>query len=50
LEGGQPVARPAQHREKRTHDHAASEIRTHDPSFRALDDGTCLRPRDHWVM
>jgi hypothetical protein len=27
--------------------HALSGIRTHDPSVRAGEDGSCLRPRDH---
>jgi hypothetical protein len=26
---------------------ASSEIRTHDPSVRAGEDGSCLRPRGH---
>jgi hypothetical protein len=34
---------------KRTHTdiHALSGIRTHDPSVRADEDGSCLRPRGH---
>jgi hypothetical protein len=27
--------------------HALSEIRIHDPSVRAGEDGSCLRPRGH---
>jgi hypothetical protein len=27
--------------------HASSEIRTHDPSVRASEDSSCLRPRGH---
>jgi hypothetical protein len=27
--------------------HASSGIRTHDPSIRAVEDGSCLRPRGH---
>jgi hypothetical protein len=27
--------------------HALSGIRTHDPSVRAAEDSSCLRPRDH---
>jgi hypothetical protein len=28
--------------------HASSGIRTHDPSVRAGEDGSCLRPRGHY--
>jgi hypothetical protein len=28
--------------------HALSGIRTHDPSVRASEDNSCLRPRGHW--
>jgi len=28
--------------------HASSGIRIHDPSVRAAEDSTCLRPRGHW--
>jgi hypothetical protein len=28
--------------------HALMGIRTHDPSVRASEDSTCLRPRGHW--
>jgi hypothetical protein len=49
----QPVARPlpthrtAQTQNKHTHTdkYALSGIRTHDPSVRASDDNSCLRPR-----
>jgi hypothetical protein len=30
--------------------HALSGIRTHDPSIRAIEDGSCLRPRGHWPL
>jgi hypothetical protein len=54
----QPVARPlpthrtTQTQNKRTHTHtpnihALSGIRTHDPSFRASEDSSCLRTRAH---
>jgi hypothetical protein len=33
--------------EKQTHIHAPSRIRTCDPSVRAAEDSTCLRPRGH---
>jgi hypothetical protein len=52
--GDQPDARPlrrhrtAQHRKTRTQIHASSGIRTQDPSIRAAEDSTCLRPRGHW--
>jgi hypothetical protein len=36
--------RTTQHRKTRTHIHASSEIRNHDPSVR---DSTCLRPLGH---
>jgi hypothetical protein len=29
--------------------HASSGIRTNDPSVRAGEDISCLKPRDHWV-
>jgi hypothetical protein len=51
--GDQPVARPLPtHRTKQTEQmhtdiHASSGIRTHDPSIRAGEDVSCLRPRDH---
>jgi len=37
-----------QHIKTRTHVHASSGFRTHDPSVRAVEDRTCLRPRGHW--
>jgi hypothetical protein len=47
----QLVARPLlKHRTTKTQNkhipniHALSEIRTHDPGFRASEDSTCLRP------
>jgi hypothetical protein len=40
--------RRAQHRKTRTHIHALSRIRNHDPSVRAVEDSTCLRQRGHW--
>jgi hypothetical protein len=52
----QPVARPLpKHRATEIQDkriytpniHALSGIRTHDPSVRASEDSSCLRPRDH---
>jgi hypothetical protein len=39
--------RTTQHRKTRTNIHASSGIRTHDPSVRAVEDSTCLRPRGH---
>jgi hypothetical protein len=39
-----------QHKHKinaHTNIHALSEIRTHDPRFRASEDSSCLRPRGH---
>jgi hypothetical protein len=32
--------------------HALNEIRTHDPSVRASEDVSCLRPRGHfdWLL
>jgi hypothetical protein len=50
--GDQPVARPLPaHRTTQTHrdTHASSRIRTHDPSIRAGEDGSCLRRRGHCV-
>jgi hypothetical protein len=52
----QPVARPlpkhrtTQTQNKRIHTpniHALNGIRTHDPSFRASEDSSCLRPRGY---
>jgi len=40
--------RITQHRETQTHIHAPSKIRTCDPTFRAAEDSTCLRPRGYW--
>jgi hypothetical protein len=37
--------RTTQHRKMRRHIHASSGIRTHDPSVRAAEDSTSLRPR-----
>jgi hypothetical protein len=54
----QPVAKPiskqrtTQTQNKRIHTpniHILSGIRTHDPSVRASEDGTCLRPRSYWT-
>jgi hypothetical protein len=53
LTGDQPVARPlttlrtTQIQNKRTHIHALNGIRTHDPSFRAIEDSSWRRPRGH---
>jgi hypothetical protein len=35
--------------ERHTDTHALSGIRTHDPSVRAAEDGSCHRPRGHCV-
>jgi len=40
--------RITQHWKTRTHIHASSVIRTHDPSVRAAEDSTCLTPLGHW--
>jgi len=40
--------RATQHRKTRTHLHACSEILTHDPNVRTVEDHTCLRPRGRW--
>jgi hypothetical protein len=52
--GDQPLARPlpthrtTQTQNKRAHRHPCLEwIRTHDPSVRASEDISCLRPRGH---
>jgi hypothetical protein len=47
LDGDQPVAKPlpTHKQNKRTDMHASSGIRTHDPSVRAGEDGSCLRGR-----
>jgi len=45
---GFDLHRTTQEIEARTHIHASSENRKHDPSFRAVEDSTCLRPRGHW--
>jgi hypothetical protein len=52
--GDQPGARPltmhrtTQHRKTRTHIHASSGFRNHDPSVWAAEDSPCLRPLGHW--
>jgi hypothetical protein len=43
-----PTHRTTQHRKTRTHIHASSGIRTHDPSVLAAEDSTCLRTLGHW--
>jgi hypothetical protein len=45
--GDQPVARPLPKHRIRTDFHASSWIPTHDPSVRASEDSSCLRPRGH---
>jgi hypothetical protein len=42
------LRRTTQHRKTQTHIHASSGIRTHDPSVRAVEVCTCLRPCGHW--
>jgi len=42
--------RTAKHRKTRTQIHASCGIRTHDPTVRAVEDCTRLRPRDHWDL
>jgi len=52
--GDQPDARhlPIQdsitQKNKDTHIHTPSGIRTHYPTVRAVEENTCLRPRGHW--
>jgi len=41
------LRRTTQHRETRTQIHAPSGVRTRDPSVRATEDSTRLRPRGH---
>jgi hypothetical protein len=47
--GDQPVARPLPTHGINAHTdvHISSGIRTRDPSVRAGEDGSCLRPRGH---
>jgi len=40
--------RTTQQSKTRTHIHAWSGIRTHEPSFRAAEDRTCLTLLGHW--
>jgi hypothetical protein len=42
-----PTQRTTQTQNKYTNIHASSGIRTHDPSVRADEDGSCLRLRGH---
>jgi hypothetical protein len=51
--GNQPDARPLptqdnKYRKMRTRIHAPNGIRTRDPSVRAVEYSTCIRPRGHW--
>jgi hypothetical protein len=39
-----PTHRTIEHRKTRTHIHASSGIRIHDPSVRAVEGSACLRP------
>jgi len=45
---GHYLYRTAQHWKTRTHIHASSRIRTHDPSVREGEFLTCIRPRGQW--
>jgi hypothetical protein len=45
--GDQPVARPLSTHRINADIHASSGIRTHDPSTRTGEDGSCLRLRGH---
>jgi hypothetical protein len=49
--GDQPVARPLPTQDNanriNANIHALNGIRTHDPSVRASEDSSCLRPRSH---
>jgi len=40
--------RTTQHRKTRTYIHAPTGTGTRDPSFRAVEDSTCLRWRGDW--
>jgi hypothetical protein len=42
-----PTHRTTQTIEAYTNIHALSGIQTHDPSFRATENRSCLRPHDH---
>jgi hypothetical protein len=42
-----PTRRTTQTQNKRRDIHASSGIRTHVPSVRAAEDGSCFRPRGH---
>jgi hypothetical protein len=44
---GRYLHRTTQTQNKRTDIHVLSGIRTHDPSVRASEDGSCFRPRSH---
>jgi hypothetical protein len=54
--GDQPDARPLPTQDNTTqknadtHIHVSSEIRTRDPSVRAAEDSTCLRPRGQSIF
>jgi hypothetical protein len=52
LDGGSARRKAATYKQDSTNRintdiHATSEIRTYDPSIRAGEDISCLRPRDH---
>jgi len=52
--GDQPGARPLPTQDNKTQENAdthipaSSGIRTHDPSFRAVKNSTCLSPHGYW--
>jgi hypothetical protein len=47
MDGGSARRKAATYTQNNTNIHASSGIQTHDPSVRAGEDSSCLRPHGH---
>jgi hypothetical protein len=47
VDGGSASSKAATYTQNNTNIHALSGIQTHDPSFQASEDSSCLRPHGH---